>query len=492
MEQEAKPRSIRVAVITAATSLGFAVVQLDGSILNVALPRIGAALGASVDGLQWTVDAYLLVFAALLLSAGALGDRIGSKRAFIAGFAIFAVASGACGMATTPFALIAFRAVQGVGGALLVPCSLALINHACGEDAAARARAIGVWTASGGVALAAGPVASGLLLSYLGWRSIFLVNLPIAALGIWLAGRFAMETDRPATRRGIDPAGQIAAIVLLLGLVWAVIEAGSLGWTAHRVIIGLAVTMIAGICLVLLERRAKDPAIPLEFFKDMTFSVATLAGFLVSLTIYGFSFALSLYFQQVLLYTPAETGWAFVPFAVGVTVANLAGGWLSAKAGARLPMAAGLTLAAVGFALLGGMGADDTYLSTLAAQLLVRFGIGLAVPPMTTALLATVPRSRSGSASGLLNAIRQAGAAIGVALFGALIRGDMIAGLRVAVLLSAGLLAIAAASAKFGVAASVTPSNAARPTKSTGRYGETQERLRRRAARKEPATTLSR
>jgi len=441
----------RVAVITAATSLGFAVVQLDGSILNVALPQIGLALGASVDGLQWTVDAYLLVFAALLLSAGALADRIGAKRAFIAGFAIFATASLACGLATTTAALVAFRALQGIGGALLVPCSLALINHACEDDTAARARSIGVWTASGGAALAVGPVVSGILLSTLGWRSIFLANLPIAALGIWLTGRFAVETVHRPVRRGIDPAGQILAIVVLLGLVWAVIDAGSRGWTAPAVIAALVVTATAGVGLLLVERRAKEPAIPLEFFKDATFSIATITGFLVSLCIYGLIFALSLYFQNVLLYTPAETGWAFVPFAVGVTVSNLAGGWLAAKAGARLPMAGGLMLAAAGFWLLRGIGADTGYASMLPAQLFIRFGIGLAVPPMTAALLATVPRSRSGSASGLLNAIRQAGAAIGVALFGALIRGNMVEGLRVAVVVSAVLLAVAAASAAFGV-----------------------------------------
>ena len=441
----------QVAVITAATSLGFAVVQLDGSILNVALPRIGAAFGASVDGLQWTVDAYLLVFAALLLSAGALADRIGARRAFIGGFAIFAAASLACAMATTTAALVGFRALQGIGGALLVPCSLALINHACEDDAATRARSIGIWTASGGVALAAGPVVSGILLDTFGWRSIFLVNLPIAALGIWMAGRFAVETVRGPVRRAIDPAGQILAIVVLLGLVWAVIEAGSRGWTAPAVITGLVVTATAAISLLLVERRVKQPAIPLEFFSNPTFSLATIAGFLISLSIYGLSFALSLYFQKVLLYTPAETGWAFVPFALGVTVSNLAGGWLSAKAGARLPMAAGLMLAAAGFWLLRGIGSDTSYVSMLPAQLFVRFGIGLAVPPMTAALLATVPRSRSGSASGLLNAIRQAGAAIGVALFGALIRADMVNGLRVAVAVAAGVLAVAAAAVAFGI-----------------------------------------
>ncbi|WP_428533957.1 MFS transporter [Rhodopila sp.] len=402
MQQTAKLS--RMALITAATSLGFAVVQLDTSILNVALPRIGAALGASLDGLQWAVDAYLLVFAALLLSAGALADRIGAKRAFLGGFAIFAAASLACGLATSTAMLVGFRAVQGIGGALLVPCSLALINHACEDDAAARSRAIGIWSAAGGVALAVGPVASGILLTAFGWRAIFKANLPIAALGIWMAARFAIDPVQPE-RRGIDAPGQVLTIVALLALVWAVIEAGTRGWTASVVLAGFAVAATAAASLPWVERRARQPAIPLEFFRDPTFSIATIAGFLISVAIYGLSFALTLYFQRVLSYTPAETGWAFVPFALGVTVSNLAGGWLSARVGARAPMAGGLLLAAAGFWLLRGLGADTSYVSLLPAQLFVRFGIGVAVPPMTAALLATVPRSRSGSASGLLNAI---------------------------------------------------------------------------------------
>jgi DHA2 family methylenomycin A resistance protein-like MFS transporter len=440
----------RIGVITAATSLGFAVVQLDGSILNVALPQIGTALHASVDGLQWMVASYLLVFGALLLSAGALGDRIGSKRAFISGFAIFGAASVACGVATTPTALIAFRAIQGSGAALLVPCSLALLNQACGEDAASRTRAISIWTAAGGVALAAGPAASGLLVSYVGWRSIFLVNLPIAAFGMWLAHRYAMETNR-AVKRTIDLPGQILAILTLLGLVWAVIEAGPLGWAAPRVILGLAVAAISGIGFVMVESRTKEPVVPLGFFCDPTFSAATVAGFVLNLTIFGLSFALAIYFQRVLLYSPSETGWAFVPFAVGVTVSNVVSGWLSARAGARMTMTSGLIVAAGGFALLGGVGAATTYGAMLPAQLLIRFGIGLAVPLMTSTLLSTVPRSKSGVASGALNAVRQAGGAIGVALFGMLMRDDVVEGIRNAVIISAGLLMMAAVVVFVGV-----------------------------------------
>ena len=449
MNRDSEPT--RAAMVTAAASLGFAVVQLDGSILNIALPRIGAALGASVDGLQWTVDAYLLVFAALLLSAGALADRVGAARAFMAGFAIFAAASLACGMAPTIGALIAFRAMQGLGGALIVPCSLALINNVCRDNAACRARAVGIWTAAGGLALAAGPIASGVLLSMLGWRSIFFVNLPVAMIGTWMIARQGTGIDSTRNRRPIDVPGQILAILLLLGLVWTFIEAGSQGWATPLVFVGLIITTAAAIGFVVVERLTDEPAIPLGFFKNAVFTTSAIVGFLISVSIYGLSFALSLYFQRVLFYTPAETGWAFVPFALGITVSNLAGGWISASWSARWPMIGGLILAAAGFAFLTGIGADTAYASMLPAQLLVRFGIGIAVPPMTAAMLSTVARAQSGLASGVLNAVRQAGAAIGVALFGALLRGNLVDGLRYAVMLSAGLLAFAAVAAAYGL-----------------------------------------
>src|SRR5260370_32603045 len=199
-----------------ATSLGFVVVQLDGSILNVALPQIGISLGTSVDGLQWTVDAYFLVFAVLLLSAGVLSDRMGARRAFVSGFTLFSIASLACTLAPTPAVLIGARAVQGGGAALLVPCSLALLNSACGNDAGVRARAIGIWTAAGAAGSAAGPVLGGLLVGFIGWRSIFLVNLPIGLIGIWLTLRFLDQTtNRSQLRQGFDFACQTLPLLAL-------------------------------------------------------------------------------------------------------------------------------------------------------------------------------------------------------------------------------------------------------------------------------------
>jgi DHA2 family methylenomycin A resistance protein-like MFS transporter len=189
-ETEAARRHSFPVMTVAVTSLGFALVQLDGSILNIALSQIGISLRTGINDLQWTVDAYFVAFAVLLLSAGSLSDRWGARRAFVSGFVVFSAASLACGVAPNMAALIAARAVQGVGAALLVPCSLALLSAACGSDAGARARAVGLWTAAGGVGIAAGPILGGLLIGFLGWRSIFFVNVPIGMAGIWLTLRF--------------------------------------------------------------------------------------------------------------------------------------------------------------------------------------------------------------------------------------------------------------------------------------------------------------
>ena len=443
-----------------ATSLGFVLVQLDGSILNVALVQIGISLGTSVDGLQWTVDAYSLAFAVLLLSAGVLSDRLGARRAFVSGFAVFSAASLACALALSPAALIGARVLQGGGAALLVPCSLALLNNACGSDSPARARAIGIWTAAGAVATAAGPVLGGLLVGFIGWRSIFLVNLPIGLIGIWLTLRFVGQTERSSLRHGPDLAGQTLAILALLGLVGAIIEAGSLGWRASLVLVGLVLAILAGTGFIIVEAKTEAPAVPLELFRHPAFSAATIVGFSVNLTVYGSTFAFALYFQRVLLFSPVETGLAFLPFALTMTVANLIGGRMAARVGLRLPIIGGLLVGAAGCALLSDIDRQTTYAAMLPGQLLIRIGIGLVVPPMTTAVLSSVHHTRSGIASGVLNAVRQTGGAVGVAVFGALMATDMVRGVQIALVASAGLLVIATVIAVAGIRSeSTSPSD---------------------------------
>lgn len=437
-----KPRAAYAATV-AATSLGFVVVQLDVSIVNVALNRIGAALSMGIGGLQWVVDAYTLAFASLLLAGGALGDRIGARRVFVGGMALFSIASLVCGLAQSPWVLIAARAVQGAGAALLMPCSLALLNRAYASDKPTRARAVGLWTAAGGIALSAGPVLGGFMVASLGWASIFLVNLPIGALSIWMAYRFLEETPLKAERPPIDWAGQGLVVLTLFSLTGAFIETGSFGWVSIPVLGGLIVAVVAGSLFLLVESRTKAPMFPLKLFASSVPAATSLVGLAVNLTLYGTIFMLSLYFQQERHFSPEMTGLAFLPFMAAVTVSNIAAGRIAANYGPRLPMAIGLLVGAAGFGLMALIQADTSYLSLLWRLLFLPIGIGLAVPAMTTALLSSVPTAMSGTASGVLNTVRQSGGAIGVALFGSALALGTIQGMQLAFLASA--LAVAGA-----------------------------------------------
>lgn len=443
-------RSRSLGMVIAVTSLGFLVVQLDVSVVNVALVRIGQSLHGGMAGLQWVVDAYTLAFAAFLLSGGALGDRLGARRVFMLGLALFGAASLACALAPSLAGLVAARAVQGVGAACLMPASLAVLNHACGDDAPARARALGLWTAAGGVALSAGPLVGGMLVDHFGWPSIFLVNLPICAAGIVLAWRHTAETGRHRGG-GMDPVGQLCAIVMLLGMTGAMIEAGAQGWQAPMVRAGLFAAVLAFGAFVLVEARGRAPMLPLSFFRNRTFNAAMGVGLAANFVVYGVIFVLSLYFQNVRDYSPAVTGLAFLPFMATVILANVAGSRLAARTGPRLPMVLGLLIGATGFALLLRIDADVGYAALMGRLLLVPVGVGMAVPAMTAALLGSVPRTRSGLAAGALNTVRQAAGAIGVALYGALAAGNMLAGMRTAFLLSAVGMVLAGLLAAWGV-----------------------------------------
>lgn len=438
-----KPRAAYAATV-AATSLGFVVVQLDVSIVNVALNSIGAALSMGIGGLQWVVDAYTLAFASLLLAGGALGDRIGARRVFVGGMALFSIASLVCGLAHTPWVLIAARAVQGAGAALLMPCSLALLNRAYASDKPRRARAVGLWTAAGGIALSAGPVLGGFMVASLGWASIFLVNLPIGALAIWMAYRFLEKVPPKAQKPPIDWAGQGLIVLTLFSLTGAFIETGSSGWISMPVIGGLILAVVAVSLFLLVESRTKAPMFPLKLFASRIPAVTSLVGLAVNLTLYGTIFMLSLYFQKERHFSPEMTGLAFLPFMAAVTVSNVAAGRIAARYGARLPMAIGLLLGAAGFGLMALIETDTSYLSLLWRLLFLPIGIGLAVPAMTTALLSSVPTEMSGTASGVLNTVRQSGGAIGVALFGSALALGTIHGMQLAFLASAVAVAGAA------------------------------------------------
>jgi len=426
-----------------ATGLGFAVVQLDVTIVNVALKQLGVALDSPLDGLQWVVDAYTLAFAVLLLSAGTVADRFGAKRAYLIGFAVFGLGSSACGMATSVAQLVAARAVQGLGAALLVPPSLALLNHACAHDRKLRARAIALWTAAVSGSIAVGPVVGGILLDSFGWRSIFLANLPLCALGIGMTWRL---TETLRTTRPLDLPGQLLAVLALTSLCGATIEAGAQGWGHPAVLSGFCLAFASAVSFVFVEARATHPMLPLRFFRLPHFSQAVLLGMAVNLTYYGLVFVLSLYLQHVRSYSVMQAGLAFVPLTATSVIANLVSGWLNSRFGARLPMLLGCALGAFGYGLLVRLDAGSSYLSMIVPFLLIPGGAALVVPAMTATILSSVEPTWSGTASAVLNAARQAAGAIGVAVFGSLIAGGddhIVPGLRIAASASVILLASA-------------------------------------------------
>jgi DHA2 family methylenomycin A resistance protein-like MFS transporter len=430
-----------------ATSLAFVLVQLDVSIINVALATMGAGLRTGVLGLQWVVDAYAVAFAALLLSAGGLSDRIGPRLMFMLGLATFTTASILCGVAPGPSSLIAARVLQGMGAAALVPSSLALLSLSCGDDAALRAWGVGMWTAAGSVGLAAGPLLGGVMVHLLGWRSIFLVNLPIGLFGLWLTWRF-VAFSRGVDKR-IDWVGQALAIVALLCVTASVIEAHRFGWSSFPIRAGLCVAVLLAAGFILTEHRFAHPLLPLGLFRQRTFSGAMAVGFLLNLALYGALFVLGLYFQQTRHWSPWVSGIAFLPLPIVLGIANVLARRVETWLGASAAMTAGLLVAACGMAALARVGPSTPSGEILIGLVLIPAGIGVTVPVMTASLLGSVPKPQAGVASGALNAVRQAGGAIGVALFGGL-------STQGAFLLGTGLL-IAASVAAAGLVRTAKP-----------------------------------
>jgi DHA2 family methylenomycin A resistance protein-like MFS transporter len=446
---QSTPSKFTKPLTLAAMSLGYGVVQLDVTIVNTALGSIGSSLGGGVTELQWVVSTYTVAFAAFILTAGALGDRIGAKRVFIAGFTIFTLASLACALAPTATVLIVARAEQGLGAAVLVPNSLALLSHAYPDDKE-RGRAVGIWAAGASLTLTAGPFLGGLLIALVGWRSIFLVNLPIGLAGLWLTWRYATDTAR--AHRELDLPGQAAAIGMLGVLAAAIIEGGRVGWGNPLVLAGFGAFVILGALFLIQESRAHAPMLPLSLFKNRMFALTSIDGLLVNIAFYGLIFVFSLYFQQINGMSPFATGLAFVPMMGAVLPVNLAAPRLAERFGAPAVIAAGALISATGCVALLGVERGTSYWALCAQLVAMGGGLGLLVPPLTATLLGSVEKSRSGIAAGVLNSTRQTGSVLGVALFGALIgqTNGFLFGTKVALILSALLLIGAAATILIG------------------------------------------
>ncbi|MGW1555936.1 MFS transporter [Streptomyces sp. NPDC002144] len=429
-EGELAPKRPSPALTLTAALLGFALITLDASVVNVALPAIGSDFGGGMSGLQWVVDAYTLAFAALMLSTGAFADRAGASRAYALGTSVFTVASVACGLAPGLPTLIGARVVQGAAAAVVLPASLALVRQAY-ADPARRTRAVAAWGAGGSAALALGPLAGGALTTAWDWRGIFFVNLPVGAAILLLLLKAPRSPRRPAP---LDLPGQATAVVGLTALTFAVIEGGPAGWAA------LGVAVAAAVAFPRIEARTAHPVVPLGLFRNRTVAVTVAAGAAVSVAFYSMVFVFSLFFQQVQHRSPLSAGLMFLPMTGLIGVTNLLSGKLAGRYGPRLPMLVGQGLATAGSLLL--LYVDEGTPAPLVAVLLVPLALGcaLTVPPLTAAMMDAVPAERAGLAAGVLNSARQVAGGLGIAVFGALVAGDFTGGMRLSLVIGACVL----------------------------------------------------
>ncbi|NUR03950.1 MAG: MFS transporter [Streptomyces sp.] len=427
---------------------GYFLVLLDVTIVNVALPRIGSGLGTDIGGLQWVVDGYALALAALMLTSGTAGDLYGHRRVVLAGLVVFGAGSLACGLAPGVPVLVAARVVQGVGAALLLPGTLAIISRAFPDDAA-RARAIGVWAGIGSLALPAGPLLGGALTETLGWRAIFLLNVPIVLLALVWSAAIVRESREEQARR-LDVPGLLLASLLLLATTYAFIEGGRAGAGAPQVLAAAALAVLAVPALAVVELRRGDEAmLPVPLLRRPAFDAANLVAGIMNMGTLGTLFVLMLFLQSVQDRSALLAGAAVIPLFAPLAVIAPFGGRITSRIGSRLPAAAGLFVATAGLALLALAAPHSPYLVLLPAFLLWGIGMGFLTPAVVAAAIAAVPAERSGLASAMNNTARQTGGAIGIAVAGAVAGqpGDetrFVRGFHAVALGAAGLYAAAA------------------------------------------------
>lgn len=448
---ERQTTATRKGWVLLAVSLGQFLIQLDLTIVNVALPRIGSDLGASVSGLQWVVDGYNLAVASLLLIGGRIGDRSGHKRVYLVGLAAFALGSGLCAAAPTAGALVGFRVLQGIGAALELPATLAILTHTF-TASHKRAQAVGIWAGAAGSSLVIGPVLGGGLIAAFGWRAVFLVNLPvtvvIAGLTVW-----AVQPSLEADAGGLDLPGQVLGSATLALLAGGAIEGGHLGFTAAAPL-GLFGAGLAGLVgFVLIERRQPHPVLALELFRRAGYAAANAGGLVMGFVTIGLLFLYALFFQQVQGDTAIAAGLRFLPLTVAFVLVGPLVGRAIDRLGHRVPMTAGAALLAVGALLLLRVHAHTGYGAIWWPFALIGIGYGLLSTPMAAAVLGAVPARRAGMASSTNLTARLVGGVFGIAVLGALLPSvggpafadRFTAGLHTAMAVAAGVALLGAA-----------------------------------------------
>jgi EmrB/QacA subfamily drug resistance transporter len=405
--------------VLAAAIVGSSMAFIDGTVVNVALPAIQADLHATAFQAQWVVESYALLLAALLLVGGALGDHYGRRRIFAIGVGIFALSSVACALAANVQQLIAARAVQGVGGALLVPGSLALISAAYPEKE--RGKAIGTWSGFSGITAAVGPVLGGFLVDHFSWTWAFLINVPMALLVLWIVWRHVPESRGASASGGLDLWGALLATAGLGGIVYAFIEAPTQGWGSAAVLSALAIGVLGSVAFFVAERKVRTPMLPLELLRIGNFSGANLLTLLLYAALGGGLYFFPLNLIQVQGYSATVAGAALLPFIFIMFALSGWAGQLVDRFGPRMPLVIGPAIAAVGFALFALPGVGASYWSGfLPAVVVLGFGMTVTVAPLTTTVMNAVGAELAGVASGVNNAVSRAAAVLAIAVFGAI------------------------------------------------------------------------
>ncbi|MEZ0065037.1 EmrB/QacA subfamily drug resistance transporter [Streptacidiphilus sp. MAP12-20] len=405
--------------VLAVCCLSLLITAVDTTAVNVALPAVGRDLHASVSGLQWTVDGYTLAVAAFMLLAGSTADRIGRRRVFQAGLALFTVGSLGCSLAPSLGWLIAFRVAQGLGASMLNPVALSIITHAF-PDPRERARAIGLWGTTVGLSLAAGPVVGGLLVASVGWRSIFWINIPVGVAALVLAAVFVPDS-RSATARRPDPVGQVLVVTILTSLIFAIIEGSRRGYGSAPIVALLVLCAAATAALPAYERRREQPLVDPVFFRSVPFTGSFVAAVTAFLVLSGFLFLNTLYLQDVRGYSALHAGLLTVPLAAGTALASPLSGRLTAARGPRPPLvAAGLLIAAAALTLTT-LNATTPWAVLLTAYVLLGMGFGLVNAPITSTAVAGMPRTQAGVSGAITATGRQVGNNLGVAVLGSIV-----------------------------------------------------------------------
>jgi EmrB/QacA subfamily drug resistance transporter len=410
-------------LVLAICCLSLLIVGLDTTIVNVALPAIRGSLHASVSGLQWTIDAYTLVLASLLMLAGSTADRIGRKRVFRAGLVVFSLGSLLCGLAPSLELLIAARVIQAIGGSMLNPVAMSIIRNVF-DDPRERAQAIGAWGAMFGLSMALGPVVGGALVDSVGWRSVFFVNVPIGVIAFVLTTLY-VPRSRAARPRRLDPVGQILVILSLASLTYAIIEAPGIGWTSAGTLGLFAFSLACFATLVSYELRRREPLLEMRFFRSVPFAGASTIALCAFAAQGGFLFLNTLYLQEVRHLSPLDAGLYMLPMAAMLLVSAPVSGRLVSRQGARPSLVIAGAALVVGSALLVGLTPTTPSGYLFAAYFLFGLGAGMINPPITNTAVSGMPPSQAGVAAALASTCRQVGMTLGVAVIGAISGGTL-------------------------------------------------------------------